>query len=74
MYPKEIAESFFNLVQISIDKNHKELYTKYLKELEAVVRKHPKNFFENLFQTAHAIVLKVSSPAKRLDESCRHFS
>jgi len=56
-----IARSLFTLLQISIDKNDKVLYTKYLEELDAFVKLHPTNFFEQMYRTAQAIVLKASS-------------
>ena len=56
-----IARSLFTLLQISIDKNDKVLYTKYLKELEAFVKKHPTDFLEQMYRTAQALVLKASS-------------
>ncbi|MGC9779481.1 MAG: hypothetical protein HZR80_09595 [Candidatus Heimdallarchaeota archaeon] len=56
-----IARSLFTLLQISIDKNDKVLYTKYLKELEAFVKHNPTNFLEQMYKTAQALVLKTSS-------------
>jgi len=56
-----IARSLFTLIQISLDKNDKVLYTKYLEELDAFVKLHPTNFLEQMYQTAQALVLKNSS-------------
>ncbi|MHA1556548.1 MAG: hypothetical protein ACTSPM_06380 [Candidatus Heimdallarchaeota archaeon] len=56
-----IARSLFTLLQISIDKNDKVLYIKYLKELEAFVNLHPTNYHKQMYQTGQAIVLKNST-------------
>ena len=56
-----ISQSLFTLVQISIDKNDKELYTKYLEELEEFVKLHPTELFDQMFQTTQALVLKNST-------------
>ncbi len=56
-----ISQSLFTLVQISIDKNDKELYTKYLDELEEFVKLHPTELFDQMFQTTQALVLKNST-------------
>ncbi|MHA1532064.1 MAG: tetratricopeptide repeat protein [Candidatus Heimdallarchaeota archaeon] len=56
-----LARSLFTLLQISIDKNDKVLYTKYLEELEAFVKDNPTSFLEEMYQTAQALVLKASS-------------
>jgi len=59
--PNRIATSLFYLVNISIDKDDKVLYTKYLTEFEAFVEKHPTNLFNQMYQTIQALVLKTSS-------------
>ena len=56
-----IARSLFTLIQISIDKNDKVLYTKYLEELEDFVKHHQTTFFEQMYQAAQALVLKSST-------------
>jgi len=56
-----IARSLFTLIQISIDKNDKVLYTKYLEELEDFAKLHPTNIFEQMYQTALALVFKTST-------------
>jgi len=60
-YTIQIAQSLFILLQISIDKNDKVLYTKYLEELEIFVKNNSTNLFEQMYQTAQALVLKASS-------------
>ena len=60
-YTIQIAQSLFILLQISIDKNDKVLYTKYLEELEVFVKNNSTNLFEQMYQTAQALVLKASS-------------
>ncbi|MHA1442287.1 MAG: hypothetical protein ACTSPK_10560, partial [Candidatus Heimdallarchaeota archaeon] len=66
LYKRISADLFFffflfTLLQISIDKNDKVLYTKYLKELEAFVKQNPTNIHEQMYQTGQALVFKASS-------------
>lgn len=65
-----IVLTLFTLLQISIDKNDKVLYTKTLKELELFVEHHPTNFFEQIYQTAQALVLKISSRPRDWAKAC----
>lgn len=56
-----IAQSLFILIEISIDKDDKKLYTSYLSDLETFVKSYSTNFFEKMYQTAYALVLKNST-------------
>ncbi|MHA1187445.1 MAG: hypothetical protein ACTSSK_11330, partial [Candidatus Heimdallarchaeota archaeon] len=56
-----VASTLFILLQISIDKNDKVLYTRYLEKLEVFTKNNPTILFEQMYQTAQALVLKTSS-------------
>lgn len=59
--PNEIAQSYFILIQISIDKNNKNMYNKYLQELEILANKYQTIYLEQIHQTAKALILKAST-------------